>query len=90
MLQGPERIALFGLLGGLTVTSILIAQKLSRANTSLAEVVQSVVFLYKYQIIGLVLTILAVLLGAYFFQKKSYQKEKVSLKCTNKISTDDI
>lgn len=89
MLQGPERVALLTLVFGLTGTSVLIARQLSNEKTTLAEVAHNVLFMYKYQIICLILTILVALTAAYTFQKKSYQKKEVTLKCTNKISTDE-
>lgn len=84
-----EKLILSGLFGGLGLTSFLIVRKLNEYDTSFAEAVVIVLNMYRNQIVMLILTILAVMLTAYYFKKNTFHKEKVSLNCTKKVSLDE-
>jgi len=87
MTRMSEGLILGCLISGLGVTTLLI-YKTERSKPIPALILDTLI-LYKSEIAILIVTIVSIFLAAFFFKKKTYQKEKVSLNCTKKVSVDE-
>lgn len=74
----PESVVLISLLGGLGVTTALISMKLVNMEKSIPDAIAEAFWIYRSQIVVLVITIFLLLATAYFFQKSINPVEKIS------------
>jgi len=93
MTRMSEGLILGCLVSGFSITSIFVALQIKEStknlNKSFPALIHHVLDTYKIEISVLIVSIIAVLVTAYFFQRKTYHKEKVSLNCTKKVSVEE-
>jgi len=93
MTRMSEGLILGCLVSGFSITSIFVALQIKESTQNLGKsfpaLIHHVLDTYKIEISVLIVSIIAILATAYFFQRKTYHKEKVSLNCTKKVPVEE-
>jgi len=88
-----EGLVLGCLLSGFSITSIFVLLQIrdytNSNEESFGSLVTKVLDTYKIEISVLIVSIIVVLVSAYLLQRKTYNKEKVTLNCTKKMPVEE-
>jgi len=88
-----EGLVLGCLLSGFSITSIFVLLQIRdytiEHNESFGNLITQVLDTYKIEISVLIVSIIVALVSAYLFQRKTYNKEKVTLNCTKKVPVEE-
>jgi len=93
MTRMSEGLVLGCLLSGFSITSIFVLLQIRdytiEHNESFGNLITQVLDTYKIEISVLIVSIIVALVSAYLFQRKTYNKEKVTLNCTKKVPVEE-